>query len=68
MKKKIIEFKDFKPFILSEYSGNKALISKYFNELSNVNKIRLYQIDNANYSENLYLQIKNKYYSYFEVL
>ena len=65
---KIIEFKDFKPFILSEYSGNKALISKYFNELSNVNKIRLYQIDNANYSENLYLQIKNKYYSYFEVL
>ena len=65
---KIIEFKDFNPFILSEYSGNKELISEYFHELSNVNKIRLYQIDNANYSENLYLKIKNKYYSYFEVL
>lgn len=65
---KIIEFKDFNHFILSEYSGNKELISKYFNELSNVNKIRLYQIDKANYSENLYLKIKNRYYSYFEVL
>lgn len=65
---KIIEFKDFNSFILSEYSGDKKLISEYFNELSNVNKVRLYQIDNANYSENLYLKIKNKYYSYFEVL
>ncbi len=64
----IIDFVDFKPFILSEYKGDESLIAKYLHDLSLFGKIRLYQIDHKPSTTDAYVCINNKIYSYFEVL